>query len=862
MALTPLAVTAPARATPSSPAPWPSDPDWHQYVMAPSSRDARPVRVVEVSGDVTNAAALVGGGTGVTTLTRKPGDTAAPTIVLDYGEDVGGIPEFTVSDASGSPTMRSGYSETHNALTDRGDNGPGGVGWAPWGNGDPQRFDDYTVSGPGKVTNRFVQGGERYQEITLTSPGSVSLTKVGIFFEPYLGTPDTYRGYFVSSDEQLNKTWYGGAYTVQLNQMRPGTPSGAWAIESNALSIAGGGIGLLSRGQDWKDYTMSFKAVVDNNQAGWVVRGNGADTGYVLILNAHNDSAGQPDSLQQLVFNKGAISGISTVKLPFAIDPGTAYKVDTKVEGTKVSTSINGVEVASFDSAAFPVGTPALTGGTVGFRQGGGEQARFSDLTVTDPAGKQLYANPLDSAAALSDFTIPGENTLPLLLDGAKRDRAVWEGDITVAAPTLYYSSGATEYARESLRLLGSYQYTSGFVTGCLSPSQPLNTGGLLPGDVGCYSATYSMQFVSNLADYYRYTGDTGFLKEEWATAQRELAWSGSKVGSNGLFVTDSTDDSTWNLENHSGELTEANAIYYKTLVDGAWLAQELGRVDDAAAYRAKAKQLRDDINSHLWDEKIGAYDASTARRGFVAQDANALAVFYGIADQEQTSRILAAMKAALWTKHGSMSVSAPKPDGWTQDISPYMNSFEVWARLANGDTDNALDLVHAMWDPMTAGDPGGTAWERLNTDGTIGYDGTSMAHAWSTGATSALSAYVMGAEPVEAGYKTWLVEPHPGEVKWVNGQAPTPYGPLGVKWGRTGEKRFAMQVTVPDGTTGTIAVPYDGHGSVFINDRELSATHKEDGAVRVLGTSGGYLRLAVSHSGTYNIVTNHASQP
>ena len=38
------------------------------------------------------------------------------------------------------------------------------------------------MSGPGTITNQYVQGGERYEEITLTSPGTVTLSAVGITY--------------------------------------------------------------------------------------------------------------------------------------------------------------------------------------------------------------------------------------------------------------------------------------------------------------------------------------------------------------------------------------------------------------------------------------------------------------------------------------------------------------------------------------------------------------------------------------------------------------------------------------------------------------------------------------------------------
>jgi alpha-L-rhamnosidase len=182
--MTPAAAGAAVRTGGPLPS-WPASPDWQQYVEAPGSANLTPVRVVSVSGTVTNPGAVVAGGRGDTTLTRSAGDTGQTDIVLDYGRDIGGIPSFTVAAASGSPTMEAGYSEAAEFIAPGGDGGTPTIG----ANGDPSRADSYTVSGPGVITNRYIQGGERYQEISLTSAGSVSLSSVGIRYTAYDGTP-------------------------------------------------------------------------------------------------------------------------------------------------------------------------------------------------------------------------------------------------------------------------------------------------------------------------------------------------------------------------------------------------------------------------------------------------------------------------------------------------------------------------------------------------------------------------------------------------------------------------------------------------------------------------------------------------
>jgi alpha-L-rhamnosidase len=774
------------------------------------------------------------------------------SLVLDYGKDVGGVPEFDVAAASGKPQLEAGYSETLQFLSPTGDGGD------PFGSGDPHSYDVYTVTQPGTIVNRFVQGGERYEELSLLVPGSITLKSAYIYYEPFLGTSNTFKGNFVSSDESLNRIWYDGAYTLNLVQMRPNTPGGYWVIQNGALNAQGGDAGILNTGLNWTDYTMSFQTKIDNFQSGWVVRAQSPTTHYLLILNASNDQSGTPNALQELVQQAGSYTKIADVPLPFTVNPGTWYNIQISTSGTKVTTAINGQTVASFDSNSFPANLTALSSGTVGFREYSPESADFKNLVVTASNGAVLYQNALSQPASLNGWDAPGVNALPVILDGAKRDRAVWEGDLNVSGPSLYYSSDATEYMKGSLQLLGSYQLQSGFVEGDQVAGAPVSTSGLLPGTVGPYSASYSMYWVTNLADYYLYTADRNFVLQEWPIVARELAWNAAQVDSQGLFVTDGSDGANWHYDTQTGEQTYENVLYYHTLLDAAFLADAAGHSDMAATYRTQAAALKTAINKYLFNAQTGAYDISTTQRGYISQDANAYAVLYGIAPTDKVASILTAMKS-LWTTHGALDVSSPAPSGYNQLIGPFMSSYDLWARFQSGDTTDAFQLLATEWGQMLRGDSQSTIWEYMHADGSL--EGRiSMAHGWSTGPTSALSEYVLGILPIAPGYQSWLVEPHPGTLAWTEGQAPTPYGQLVVKWGQeTSNQKFVMQVQAPHGTSGTIAIPTSGHQVRILVNNQLvwnNGVFHPIAGITSASADGQYVTLKGVAAGNYLIVS------
>lgn len=68
--------------------------------------------------------------------------------------------------------------------------------------------------------------GFRYVRISLdaydgdapdVSPvGTVSINSVTLDWKAYLGTPDTFTGYFECSDEDLTQWWYDGVYTADM----------------------------------------------------------------------------------------------------------------------------------------------------------------------------------------------------------------------------------------------------------------------------------------------------------------------------------------------------------------------------------------------------------------------------------------------------------------------------------------------------------------------------------------------------------------------------------------------------------------------------------------------------------------------
>jgi alpha-L-rhamnosidase len=144
-----------------------------------------------------------------------------------------------------------------------------------------------------------------------------------------------------------------------------------------------------------------------------------------------------------------------------------------------------------------------------------------------------------------------------------------------------------------------------------------------------------------------------------------------------------------------------------------------------------------------------------------------------------------------------------------------------------------------------------------MTLDGTPGLrNSTSLAHGWGAMPAAALSSLVLGIQPVSAGYATWRIQPHPGDLQWAEGRAPTPKGPIDVVWeSAQTNSPFDMRVSTPAGTTGEIAVPaFGSRVAVFVNDRMVWNGEKADNYAA--HGDANYIYLDHLAGGTYEIFT------
>jgi alpha-L-rhamnosidase-like protein len=408
-------------------------------------------------------------------------------------------------------------------------------------------------------------------------------------------------------------------------------------------------------------------------------------------------------------------------------------------------------------------------------------------MSTIDPSTGRRY--PAEPGPAYNDAKVADGPSA--IVDAPKRDRFVWGGDLAVANPVAYLTTGDTVSPQASFEWLAKKPSAAGQPAGVYLP---------LPGDAGWnYSwGEYAAWWIVNYETHYRYTGDRAFLDRWFSQLQGAVSWFESHVGADGLVDVPGDAGGHWGY-GHSGKESYDNALYVHALAFAARAAEAENRPDLATAWRALATRTAKAINDALWDGTAYVVGPDDARH---AQDGNAMALLAGVATGDRADAVRRFL-AGLNGPFGPLTVDAPG-GAVPQYVSPFITAFQ----LETADTDAAIGLLRRTWSPMLRGDTTGTFLENVSTAGGPQLGSyTSYSHGWAAAPTSYLTTKVLGVEPEGAGFSSFTVTPRPGSLQWAEGAVPTPHGTIGVAFKRTGG-RLQLHVEAPPGTTYRATLP------------------------------------------------------
>lgn len=398
---------------------------------------------------------------------------------------------------------------------------------------------------PQTIEARHVQYSQRYQKLSLVQPGtSIRFSSVG--FRP-ARPPTTVKATFSCSDKRLNDIWADGVRTLDMCTVRKGETKPAWDVTDEGTRVHAGHWAPVRQGTLWGDKIISFEARVERHGASWGV--HMVANGLVLCLDAEARTLAAFEGLA----NQASMMPVTPRglwQLPSDLDLSGWFTVTTTAEDEAVTVSISGVQVAEL--VDIRIGSILAAGrvnaGSVAFGGPEGWTATYRNLRVVSPSGQELYENTMatpEEARVLADFQV-GTNPVACTIDGAKRDRACFGGDVFVMGRSLAYSTADFEAWRGSIRLLASHQTPEGYL-GNLCPIQaPEHEGVDHPPTYAFYSLTYALLLVVSLRDYWMHSGDEALRAGCWHRLEKLMQFASEFTNDDGLVEAPPFLQSTW----------------------------------------------------------------------------------------------------------------------------------------------------------------------------------------------------------------------------------------------------------------------------------------------------------------------------
>ncbi|MFS2185749.1 alpha-L-rhamnosidase [Mucilaginibacter sp. Mucisp84] len=357
-------------------------------------------------------------------------------------------------------------------------------------------------------------------------------------------------------------------------------------------------------------------------------------------------------------------------------------------------------------------------------------------------------------------------NMQDYLWDGIKRDRLVWVGDMHPETSTIAAVFGDNPVVSKSLDLARDITPLPGYMNGMVS---------------------YSMWWILIQRDWYMHTGNLKYLQQQKAYLVKLLNQYAVQVDANGSEKLDGAGRFLdWpSSENKPAIHAGLQAMLVMTLNAGAELCKILKDPTTAKKCEAAVAKLKTNVP-----------DAGGSKQ------AAALLGLSGLLPAEKANDILS-------------------KDG-VHNYSTFFGYYMLLTKAKAGDYQGGIDAIRNFWGPML--NLGATTfWEDFNIDwlpnalridelvpdgkkdihgdyGAYCYKGFrhSLSHGWASGPTPWLTEYVLGVKVIAPGCKVIKIEPHLGDLSFVEGTYPTPYGIVKIKHVKQADGKVKSVINAP----------------------------------------------------------------
>ena len=320
----------------------------------------------------------------------------------------------------------------------------------------------------------------------------------------------------------------------------------------------------------------------------------------------------------------------------------------------------------------------------------------------------------------------------------------------------------------------------------------------------------YTFYWFKSIHDYYLYTADKDFVQEMWPRMVTLMEYVKRRLNKDGMAEGQPDD---WifvdwvDFPMHKrGTLCFEQILLMKAMETMALCAKLLGI--NKSDYRVKAEELRNKIKQTFWNYEQKAYyhaieDGKMNKQ--ITKFPNMFAILYGLAYEEERREIMQSV------------MLNPNIDPIT---TPYMRFYELETLCIDGLQTQVLQEIRDYWGGMLR--EGATSfWEKYNPEETGTQHlamygrpyGKSLCHAWGASPIYLIGKYYLGVQPTKPGYEEYLVKPALGDLQWMEGDVPTPFGKIHVTMNQ-------QEVTIySDG----------GHGTLVIGEKAIEIPAKQE---------------------------------
>ena len=356
------------------------------------------------------------------------------------------------------------------------------------------------------------------------------------------------------------------------------------------------------------------------------------------------------------------------------------------------------------------------------------------------------------------------------VLDGVKRDRLPWMGDLLVALLANAYSFADRDVIAWTLTVLGRAGIATEHVNGFLD---------------------YTLLWIISQDLYQLYFDDRPFLRREWP---RIKAVVGTLIARScddtGFLLIDKERDRIfldW-IDEDTERYTAAQIMWWRALGAAATLASRMDDADAKEAWASHQGRLRDSLSSQCQDNTSnGLWLESPHFLGKYSRHATMLAAVWKLNDY-------------LSPQDSAVAVDRLLGPDLAPAGTPYMKILECLAIANLGRSEEAVERMHAYWGGML--DQNATTfWESFVHDNKDAYSmygrswAKSLCHAWASGPLFFLPQVKLGIVPLKDGWTEWAFNPSI-QTKKIEQTVPTPNGLIEVM-----VNCDTFRVTIPAGT-------------------------------------------------------------